>query len=180
MAKSIKVIDVSSTDAVNEAEEVEQVESVKQEEAVSETKPEAEPESEKRILKTVELIECEKCGKKLTARTLKYSHSSKCPNGDGKPQQVQIPKPVKPEKKRAELEPEPILTAYEQRMLRIRERQDKIRQLASQAFQNVFQIYITSCKVQETMKGTRGRSLEVRRTATTESTFTTTNICKNC
>ena len=98
MAKTIKVIDVSSTDAINNdgAEQVEPVEP----EAVSEAKPEVEPESEKRTLKTVELFECEKCGKKLTARTLKYAHPSKCPYGDGKPQQVQIPKPVEPEKKR--------------------------------------------------------------------------------
>ena len=141
MAKTIKVIDVSSTDAINndEAEQVEPVEP----EAVSEAKPEVEPESEKRTLKTVELFECEKCGKKLTARTLKYAHPSKCPYGDGKPQQVQIPKPLKPEKKREveretvvvkEPEPKPILTAYEERMLKIRGRQEKIRQLASQAF----------------------------------------------
>ena len=141
MAKTIKVIDVSSTDAINN-DEAEQVESVEPE-AVSEAKPEVEPESEKRTLKTVELFECEKCGKKLTARTLKYAHPSKCPYGDGKPQQVQIPKPVKPEKKREveretvvvkEPEPKPILTAYEERMLKIRGRQEKIRQLASQAF----------------------------------------------
>jgi hypothetical protein len=141
MAKTIKVIDVSSTDAINN-DEAEQVESVEPE-AVSEAKPEVEPESEKRTLKTVELFVCEKCGKKLTARTLKYAHPSKCPYGDGKPQQVQIPKPVKPEKKREveretvvvkEPEPKPILTAYEERMLKIRGRQEKIRQLASQAF----------------------------------------------
>ena len=139
MAKTIKVVDVSSADAINEEEEVEQVEQVEQvkseEEVVSEARPEVEPD-EKRTIKTVELFECEKCGKKLTARTLKYAHPSKCPYGDGKPSRTQTQKPVKPEKKQAEPEPapKPILTAYEQRMLRIRERQDKIRELASQAF----------------------------------------------
>ena len=140
MAKTIKVVDVSSADAINEEEEVEQVEQAEQvkseEEVVSEARPEVEPEREKKTIKTVELFECEKCGKKLTARTLKYAHPSKCPYGDGKPSRTQTQKPVKPEKKQAEPEPapKPILTAYEQRMLRIRERQDKIRELASQAF----------------------------------------------
>jgi hypothetical protein len=52
------------------------------------------------------------------------------------------PKPAtqKTDKKQSEAvsakepEPKPILTAYEMRMLKIRERQEKIRQLASQAF----------------------------------------------
>jgi hypothetical protein len=70
-------------------------------------KPEVEPEreSEKRTIKTVELFECEKCGKKLTARTLKYAHASKCPNGDGRPSaSSDIPKPAtqKTEKKQPE------------------------------------------------------------------------------
>ena len=50
MAKAIKVIDVSSADAINEEEEVEQAKQVeprKSEEAVSEVKPEVEPEREK-------------------------------------------------------------------------------------------------------------------------------------
>jgi hypothetical protein len=57
---------------------------------------------------------------------------------------LRIPKPVtqKTEKKQPERDPEPesekvvakVLTAYEERMLKIRERQEKIRQLASQAF----------------------------------------------
>ena len=40
----------------------------------------AEPlvEQKKKDIKTVELVECPKCGKKLTERTLKYSHQSKC------------------------------------------------------------------------------------------------------
>ena len=30
-------------------------------------------------IKVIELLQCEKCGKKLTARTLKYSHNNVCP-----------------------------------------------------------------------------------------------------
>ena len=33
----------------------------------------------KKNIKTVELIECPKCGKKVTERTLKYSHQAVCP-----------------------------------------------------------------------------------------------------
>ena len=33
----------------------------------------------KKNLKTVELMECPKCGKKVTERTLKYSHQAVCP-----------------------------------------------------------------------------------------------------
>ena len=33
----------------------------------------------KKNVKTVELVECPKCGKKVTERTLKYSHQAVCP-----------------------------------------------------------------------------------------------------
>ena len=33
----------------------------------------------KKNLKTDELVECPKCGKKVTERTLKYSHQAFCP-----------------------------------------------------------------------------------------------------
>ena len=37
------------------------------------------PEDEPRNIKTIELVVCPKCNKKLTSRTLKYSHESVCP-----------------------------------------------------------------------------------------------------
>ena len=37
---------------------------------------------EKKNIKTVELVQCPKCGKKLTQRTLKYSHESVCPGNE--------------------------------------------------------------------------------------------------
>ena len=36
----------------------------------------------KKNLKTVELVECPKCGKKVPERTLKYSHQAVCPADD--------------------------------------------------------------------------------------------------
>ena len=35
-------------------------------------------------IKVVELLQCEKCGKKLTARTLKYNHNNVCPVNENK------------------------------------------------------------------------------------------------
>ena len=46
----------------------------------------------KKNVKTVELVECEKCGKKLTQRTLKYSHPAVCPKNDPPPEATQKPK----------------------------------------------------------------------------------------
>ena len=41
-----------------------------------------EEEPENKNIKTVELVQCPKCGKKLTQRTLKYSHESVCPGNE--------------------------------------------------------------------------------------------------
>ena len=49
-------------------------------------------EAPKKNVKTVELVECEKCGKKLTQRTLKYSHPAVCPKNDPPPESTQKPK----------------------------------------------------------------------------------------
>jgi hypothetical protein len=54
---------------------------------------EVKPVEDKKNIKTVELVECPKCGKKLTQRTLKYSHEAKCPKNDNPP-----PATVKPDK----------------------------------------------------------------------------------
>ena len=42
-------------------------------------------EPPKKNVKTVELVECEKCGKKLTQRTRKYSHPAVYPKNDPPP-----------------------------------------------------------------------------------------------
>ena len=41
--------------------------------------PVQEQEAEHKSIKTVELVECPDCHKKVTARTLKYSHQAVCP-----------------------------------------------------------------------------------------------------
>ena len=46
----------------------------------------------KKNVKTVELVECETCEKKLTQRTLKYSHPVVCPKNDPPPESTQKPK----------------------------------------------------------------------------------------
>ena len=78
-------------------------------------------EEVKKNVKTVELVECPKCGKKLTQRTLKYSHGAKCPKNE-KPQPV-----------REEVAPPP-LSAHAQRLQKIKERQEKFKNLAVHAF----------------------------------------------
>ena len=54
------------------------------------------PEDEPRNIKTIELVVCPKCNKKLTSRTLKYSHESVCPgNGNAPPSSTNKPKKQK-------------------------------------------------------------------------------------
>ena len=48
-----------------------------------------EPPVSKNI-KTVELVQCPKCNKKLTERTLKYSHEAVCPANE--PKTIKKPK----------------------------------------------------------------------------------------
>ena len=59
-----------------------------------------EDEEPKKNVKIVELKECEKCGKKLTSRTLKYSHAAVCPANENTP-------PAKRRKKEA-ITPDPL------------------------------------------------------------------------
>ena len=76
-------------------------------------------------IKVVELLQCEKCGKKLTARTLKYSHNAVCPANENKtPPKSKRVKPndeVKEEVKTPE------------KVERIKRRQEKFNNLFSNA-----------------------------------------------
>ena len=76
-------------------------------------------------IKVVELLQCDKCGKKLTARTLKYSHNAVCSaNGIKTPPKA---KRVKPDDEVIEEVKTP------NKVERIRKRQDKFNQLFSMA-----------------------------------------------
>ena len=80
-------------------------------------------EEPKKNVKVIELKECEKCGKKLTARTLKYSHAAVCPANENTP-------PAKSRKKEAitpEEEPKPPQVA------RLRKRQENFNILFANA-----------------------------------------------
>ena len=48
-------------------------------------------DSQKKTVKTVELVECDTCGKKLTQRTLQHSHPAGCPKNDPSPESSQKP-----------------------------------------------------------------------------------------
>ena len=76
-------------------------------------------------IKVVELLQCDKCGKKLTARTLKYSHNAVCPaNGNKTPPKA---KRVKPDVEVIEEVKTP------NKVDRIKKRQDKFNQLFANA-----------------------------------------------
>ena len=93
--------------------------------------PEPEPEPEPIInevekndnIKVVELLQCEKCGKKLTARTLKYSHNAVCPANEAKtPPKKKRVKEDELQEDITEEQPQPLST----RIAKIRNRQEKI------------------------------------------------------
>ena len=76
-------------------------------------------------IKVVELLQCEKCGKKLTARTLKYSHNAVCPaNGNKTPPKS---KRVKPDDESVDEVKTP------NKVERIRKRQEKFNNLFTNA-----------------------------------------------
>ena len=126
------------------SQEIEVIEEPKQPEPEVKPEPIPEPEvkqepEEQKNIKTVELVKCEKCGKSLTARTLKYSHQSVCPMNENKPvkktkKDVQFDNPIEQPPPRQLHEPPQEITAYAQRLNKIKEKQQKIKYLAAQAF----------------------------------------------
>ena len=100
------------------------------------------PEDEPKNIKTIELVSCPKCNKKLTSRTLKYSHESVCPENGHPPPSTKGKFKRKPTNREESLEhvieqyieTKPALTPYEKRLNTIKEKQDKINNLALYAF----------------------------------------------
>jgi len=92
---------------------------------VEEPEPVAEPETQetevdnkskkKGCYKTVELVACPKCGKKLTERTVKYSHANKCSKNDNPHPEVKA-QTENVEKIEVSKDIEPAVTAYAQRL----------------------------------------------------------------
>ena len=76
-------------------------------------------------IKVVELLHCDKCGKKLTARTLTYSHNNVCPANENKTPPKY--KRVKPDDELKEDVKTPI------KVERIKRRQEKFNNLLSNA-----------------------------------------------
>ena len=84
-------------------------------------------------IKVVELSQCEKCGKKLTARTLKYTHNNVCPANENKT-------PPKPKRvKQSDSKEDVVLDVKEEqhkpptRIDKIRKRQENFNVLFSNA-----------------------------------------------
>ena len=104
--------------AVSEDEELEEIVVVEDPKVVEDKKKDEN-------IKVVELLQCDKCGKKLTARTLKYSHNSVCPaNGNKTPPKS---KRVKPDDETVDEVKTP------NKVERIRKRQEKFNNLFSNA-----------------------------------------------
>ncbi len=83
--RKIKVVDlINDIEDVglraNEMETIEDVEPV-EEHVETQVIPQAESLEEKQVssIKTVELVECPECNKKMTKKSLKYSHAKNCP-----------------------------------------------------------------------------------------------------
>jgi hypothetical protein len=114
---------------VIQKEEAEPV--VEQQEVEADVKP-----KKKGSYKTLELVECPKCGKKLTERTLKYSHASKCPKNEEVQSNMQVA--VNPreavEHIKVSKDIEPAVSAYAQRLKKIKEKQESFKNLATLAF----------------------------------------------
>ena len=83
-------------------------------------------------INVVELSQCEKCGNKLTARTLKYTHNNVCPANENKT-------PPKPKRvKQSDSKEDVVLDVVNQsqpptRIEKIRKRQEKFNVLFSGA-----------------------------------------------
>ena len=71
-------VEESSEPSLNAIER--KVEPPKEEQSLNQEPPPKEEQPKK--VKTVELVKCEKCGKEMTKRTLRYDHEKTCP---GKP-----------------------------------------------------------------------------------------------
>ena len=119
---------------VNEEPTVEEqiVEPVLEEEVAKETKP-------AKKIKTVELIQCDKCGKELTKKSLRYSHEKNCPgkpiNREELPVKRQTRKPN--ENEILDVKEEIIQKEVEKRIINSREskmklKEEKIKKLAQQ------------------------------------------------
>ena len=80
-------------------------------------------------IKVVELLQCDKCGKKLTARTLKYSHNSVC-SANGNKTPPPKPKRVKPDDESTEDVKTP------NKVERIKKRQEKFNSLFTNTVYN--------------------------------------------
>jgi len=94
--------------------------------------PVAEPEKPKENIKTIELVACPKCNKKLTAKTLKYSHERICPATKQSEQVEEVFKPVaraKPAAQPPQQEP-----PVHERIRRMNNRKENYKNLVIHAF----------------------------------------------
>jgi len=112
------------------------------EDVINQVMTEKEPikeETESKTIKTVELVQCPKCGKKLTQRVLKYSHMAVCPANENKPAKkttnVKTVGGSEPQYgKYLDEGSNPMDSAKVQRLNRVQARREKYQHLISNAF----------------------------------------------
>ena len=71
-----------------------------------------EAEIFKKDVKTLELVQCDKCNRKMTERTLKYAHEDKCPALN--PPKPRARKSKIPQQEESQKQPQKIKPEYEE------------------------------------------------------------------
>ena len=121
---------------------------------ITQAQPEEEKAAEKtNKVKTVELVNCPKCKKEMTKRTLRYDHEKTCPGEpivkeaipvkrrapvkkekevEKKPEEVKTPTEIPNEIIEREVNKRLTMTAQERLQQRMRLKDEKIKKLASQ------------------------------------------------
>ena len=95
-----------------------------------------EPEQPKENIKTIELIPCPKCNKKVTAKTLKYSHERVCPATKQTEEHVEparVEKPA-PRAKAVAQQPPPPEPPVHERIRRMNNQKENYKNLLAHAF----------------------------------------------
>ena len=97
----VEVTAIENTDTINEEKPAieNEVKAITNTDTIDEEKPAIENDTQPTNIKTVELVECPDCNKKLTKKSLKYSHAKNCPANKGEVSlQVSTPLPKEEER----------------------------------------------------------------------------------
>ena len=83
-------------------------------------------------MKTLEMVDCEKCGKQMTKTTLRYHHDKTCPGEKVNKEKLPVKKRVVKDKEQQPLIVEPKPTTYRDRLNeQIKIKKEYIKKLAT-------------------------------------------------